>query len=608
MSALYPLGTDRRSSVSRTRDKRSVARLGICAVAIGLVVTLCGTALGSVTVKTHVGKVVKTGTTGFAAGAAGVSKASLKVRAGLKFDHFFEKMQGSGSQSLARVPAAHVPRLAGNSVVPAPPNVLSFDALTVLQQALASGSIVSPPDQALAVGNGYVLEGVNVAFAVYDASTGVELTPAVGLNAFFHLAPNVFTSDPKAVYDAQTGRWFVTTLAINPSYTQGSVLVAVSQTSNPAGSYNIYALDTTDATVPGCPCFGDQPLIGADANGFFVDTNQFGLASSGFVGTQIIGVDKAGLAAGAASVNTETILLPAVAYPVYYSLQPATVPPGGQFEVAQGGTEYFLGSLDDFNTLTDRIGVVALTNTASLPAASGPDLHVQATILGSEVYGPPPSSDQPLVPVSQYGTELPLAYALRSTAFGAAYGGPFNEHEELTDSNDDRMNQVVFADGKLFGALDSVVKTKNGAATAGVAWFAVTPGFDGTSLTAAMAHQGYVSVDGQNVNYPSIGMNASGKGVMSFTVVGNGYAPSAAYAPIDASGNVGDVYILSNGFGPDDGFSGYLPFGNRVARWGDYSAAVSDESGAIWLATEYIPNEPRTTYANWGTRISKVVP
>jgi len=596
-----------RSLRESLRGRDVTGRFGVGLLSVTLGVGLCGTALASPQVTTRVGKIVRVGTTGFAAGAAATPESNLKVRTGLEVDHLFEKLQGSGSQNPARVPAAHVPTPAGNRVVPAPSAVLSFDALTVRQQALASGSIVEPPDQALAVGNGYVLEGVNLAFAVYDAGSGVQLTPAVGLNAFFHLAPNVYTSDPKAIYDAQTGHWFVSTLAISPSGTQGGVVIAVSQTSDPTGGYNVYELDVTDAGVSGCPCFGDQPLIGADANGLYVDTNQFGLASSRFVGNRITAVDKAGLAAGASSVNTEAFLLPAVAYPVYYSLQPATVPPGGTFATAQGGTEFFLGSLDDFNTLTDRLGVVALTNTGSL-AAPSPDLHLQSVVLASEVYGPPPSSNQPLVPVSQYATALPLAHALRSTALGAAYGGPFNEHEELTDSNDDRMGQVVFSNGKLFGALDTVVKTRSGPATAGVAWFAVTPGFDGSDLTAAVTSQGYVSVDGQNVNYPSIGMNAAGKGVMSFTVVGKGYAPSAAYAPIDADGNVGDVHILADGFALDDGFSGYPPFGNRVSRWGDYSAAVADESGAIWLATEYIPNQPRLTYANWGTRISKVAP
>jgi hypothetical protein len=29
---------------------------------------------------------------------------------------------------------------------------------------------------------------------------------------------------------------------------------------------------------------------------------------------------------------------------------------------------------------------------------------------------------------------------------------------------------------------------------------------------------------------------------------------------------------------------------------------------SVWIATEYIPDTPRTALANWGTRMSKVTP
>jgi hypothetical protein len=41
---------------------------------------------------------------------------------------------------------------------------------------------------------------------------------------------------------------------------------------------------------------------------------------------------------------------------------------------------------------------------------------------------------------------------------------------------------------------------------------------------------------------------------------------------------------------------------------GDYSAAAADESGNLWLATEFIPNAPRVPLANWGTFIMRIVP
>ena len=81
------------------------------------------------------------------------------------------------------------------------------------------------------------------------------------------------------------------------------------------------------------------------------------------------------------------------------------------------------------------------------------------------------------------------------------------------------------------------------------------------------------------------------------------------YSPIDAVNGAGDVHVAAAGAGPDDGFSGYNFFsGGNTGRWGDYSAAVADSSGTIWIGHEFIPNAPRTLLANWGTFVSHVTP
>ena len=100
------------------------------------------------------------------------------------------------------------------------------------------------------------------------------------------------------------------------------------------GAYNIYGVDMTLLGFPSCPCYGDQPLIGAEANGFYINTNQFSLVTGHFVGTVIIAADKAALAAGAGSINGQGFLFTSNVFPVFYSLQPATTPPGGTFETA----------------------------------------------------------------------------------------------------------------------------------------------------------------------------------------------------------------------------------------------------------------------------------
>jgi hypothetical protein len=199
------------------------------------------------------------------------------------------------------------------------------------------------------------------------------------------------------------------------------------------------------------------------------------------------------------------------------------------------------------------------------------------------------------------------------------------------------MQQVMFANGKLWGALDTAVNPDGGAQRAGVEWFIVNPN------AGTLVGQGYLGAAGHDFTYPAIGVTASGRGVMAFTATGDTLFPSAAYAPIDAQAGVGDWHVVPGGTGAaaDDGFSGYrqtrFPAGIR-SRWGDYGAAAVD-GNSVWIASEYIAHTcnytdwggpffaggtgdnilgtcggsshgagPRSASANWSTRISKLTP
>jgi hypothetical protein len=168
---------------------------------------------------------------------------------------------------------------------------------------------------------------------------------------------------------------------------------------------------------------------------------------------------------------------------------------------------------------------------------------------------------------------------------------------------------VVYANGMLFSGVNTVVAS-NGATRSAVAYFIVTPSDSGGQVAGTMTNQGYIALQSDDVLFPSIGVNASGQGIIGFTIAGPDYYPSTGYAPIDATHGAGAVHIAGAGQLPEDGFTGYNAFGgsDRVSRWGDYSAAVADSDGTIWLAAEYIPNAPRTLLANWGTFVSQVQP
>jgi hypothetical protein len=140
-----------------------------------------------------------------------------------------------------------------------------------------------------------------------------------------------------------------------------------------------------------------------------------------------------------------------------------------------------------------------------------------------------------------------------------------------------------------------------------------------------MAAQGYVAVQNDHLAFPSVAANAAGKVIVAFSLIGPDYFPSSAYAPLSSSTGAGSVRVVKWGGGPQDGFTGYVsldPGDGGISRWGDYSAAVADGNGNIWLATESINQTctfaqfaadttcggTRTILANWGTTLAKVAP
>jgi hypothetical protein len=157
------------------------------------------------------------------------------------------------------------------------------------------------------------------------------------------------------------------------------------------------------------------------------------------------------------------------------------------------------------------------------------------------------------------------------------------------------MQQVTYANGKLWGALDTALNPDNGAQRAGVVWFIVNP------VSSKVVMQGYLGAAGYDFTYPAIGVTPSGRGIMAFTATGDNLNPSAAFAPIDALVGVGAWNTVNGGTGadPDDGFTSYkAEVGNPPrTRWGDYGAAAVD-GNSIWLASEYISNA--CDYTTWG--------
>ena len=593
-------GQPKRASaqVSRTSAKHARARM-----AVGRVVAAPRAAgslkyLGSVNLK------------GLAASAAAAPNAQGHNRAATPLTH-------KRGRNAAAARAANPNPPPTPLVTPAGPPV-GFVGLTTAGSANVNGFDVEPPDQGLCAHGSTVIEAVNIALQVYDESGARQVLP-VSLNSFFGLPPAVssngknttfgpFLSDPRCYYDAQTGRWFVTTLEIDVNPFTGALanssseLIAVSATSDPTGNYGLFELPSSNDGSSGqpnlanCPCFGDQPRIGADANGFYISDDVYSIqnTSANSDGGFLYAISKQELVDAASSGGQGTPsyvgiwigAIPIMGYPAN-AVQPAETP---QTAAYPSDREYFL-STPDFNGFATTGGQGAssvvlwtLLNTSTLNSAS-PSLTLTNAIVPSEAFTPPVNAVQKPGPA-------PL---------GQSLGDPV----QPLNVDDDRMQQVEYLGGHLYSSLSTGVGSGSTART-GTAWFEVAT--SGTS--GAIAHQGYLATGGgASLMYPAIGLNANGRGVLTFSVAGPNVYPSGAYIPFNHGPTGRSITVDGPGNLPEDGFTCYQQFGfGPPCRWGDYSAASSDGSGHIVTGDEMITNVERDPGANWDTFIATLKP
>lgn len=132
-----------------------------------------------------------------------------------------------------------------------------------LEQEVDFGGIsedgVAPPDTWVARGAGDVVESVNLAVAISTRS-GAPIK-SFSLNKFYvGVNPDPGLSDPRIEFDDSSSRWFtsIVTISANANSTKNSVLMAVSNTSDPTGTWTIYHVDGPLPTNR----MADQPRLG----------------------------------------------------------------------------------------------------------------------------------------------------------------------------------------------------------------------------------------------------------------------------------------------------------------------------------------------------------
>jgi hypothetical protein len=416
----------------------------------------------------------------------------------------------------------------------------------------------------------------------------------VGANAFMGLGPCTSDnfpvncpSDPRVYWDPQTKHWFITNFTFSEK-PLGQQFVAVSRTTNGLGNYTIFAIPTGAGFIDpsDCPCEGDFDMIGADRNGFYLTVNEFGQTS--YHGAVLFAASKRGLiaAANGGSATAFVYTVPTLSDPFGgFRLAPAQATQGSR----SPSTEYFVEA--DANSFSDTsLNVWALLRTGSLNGASPTAPPLVVKNVATEGYSIPPQATQKTGPIP-FGNTL-----------GALVAQPL-------DSGFMVQQNMTFANGTLYVQMVTGVSAGGVATRSGLAWVALHPKPGRSSISVRNVGQGYVRANAQLL-YPTIAVNARGRGWMGFTVAGANHYPSAAYVRFNGTkGAVGRVHIAKAGTRALDDISCYPGAGNGpTCRFGDYSASQLF-NGRIYMGTEYVhklTNVAGGSDTNWATRVTSV--
>ncbi|MCO5204182.1 MAG: hypothetical protein M9928_04090 [Anaerolineae bacterium] len=273
-----------------------------------------------------------------------------------------------------------------------PSTVLQRQALSVVPQAATAGVAFDsldyndccggggnvPPDPELAVGPNHIIAAVNVAFEIYNTNGNLLVGPITFASFMAGDSNCTGVFDPNANYDEKADRFV---LGIDADGTH--FCIAVSQTGDPTGAWNIYSFDTS----PSRRDFFDYPHTGIGDDAIYMGANIF--SGNRFGHARVWAFDKAAMYAGqsAAAVSVSLGSNDDTPQPLnLHGYAQGTWPSGGPHyiltEKGYNGADYTVYAWDDpfgannFSTV-GTVDLVAATGVAAGMPVDTPQLGGQ---------------------------------------------------------------------------------------------------------------------------------------------------------------------------------------------------------------------------------------
>lgn len=411
-------------------------------------------------------------------------------------------------------------------------NLLNFDGITDAQ----GGGFV-PPDTNASVGDTQVVETVNVAYAVYNKSTGALImgpkniqtlyTPVGGVCATGNL------SDPVVNYDKAANRWLITMIAFNNNFSSNASCVAVSTSSDATGTYHIYSF-SYGTVLP------DYPKVGVWPDAYYITTDSFPSGRS-FSGAESCALDRTKMLAGSAATSVcfqrnaaDFALLPA-------DLDGSMPPPAGapNYQMDLGATATTL-NLYNFHVDFVNTGNSTFTGPTKLTVAAYSDACSGGACI------PQPSPGEKL---DSLGDRLMFRMPYRN----------FGDHEVLLASHS--------------------IRPSSGTSVSAVRWYEIR----NPSTTPTVFQQGSAQHPTLSAWMGSIAMDKVGDIALGASASSTTVKPIVAYAgrvPTDPLGTLESPKVIIAGTGVQQ---------NSQNRWGDYSSMAIDPSDdcTFWYTQEY---------------------
>ena len=398
---------------------------------------------------------------------------------------------------------------------------------------------LSPPDVQIAVGPDHVVEAVNSALGIYT-KLGASVTNT-NLSSLFSSGSDP-VGDPRILYDAVSGRWFVSAGA----FSRGQVLIAVSKTGDPAGNWSTYQVPA----APTSSCL-DQPILGVGTWNLIVSVNAYSSCTSPpytFEGSQYWVLNKTDLVDSVSNPATWA----SIRNTVQFSVHPVRME-------SPSPIQYMVSTLwDPANPVSVILQSFAVTGS--------PPGTVQVTV-----------SDHQMAATAQLPPPAPQR--------GSFYN---------LDTGDFRIVDALWSRGLLWLSFNDQCRTT-------FSWTACARLIELDTGADAIVQDFWVSSSLRDYFYPALALD--GYGNLAVVV---GVSSSNDYPGLLVTGRLRDdphgefqpPVPVKAGSGAEE--SSCSSSSNRC-RYGDYFGASPDPTDPtrVWLAGQFA----RGTSAGWGTYI-----